>query len=86
MTDPFRPRYLLADNRLAVYAGDGSERCLVCGTRDPQASLYVGQAYRFNDEGLPERFPVCDDDHALMWMRAVWLRSLGPIHGERLRG
>jgi hypothetical protein len=69
-------RYLACDDRVAFFSGDGSERCLVCGWR-ASPSLYVGQAGRLTDEGLPERFPVCDEEHGLLWMKRVWLRALG---------
>jgi hypothetical protein len=60
-----------ADGRIEWFTGDGSERCLVCAFRGTP-SFYVGQRGRRTDEGYPERFPVCDEEHGLMWMRRIW--------------
>jgi len=73
--------HYLADGRVALYRGDGSERCLVCGWRGVP-SYYVVQPQRTTDEGLPERFPVCDQEHALMWMRNLYDRVLGAALGD----
>jgi hypothetical protein len=64
-----------ADGRISFFLGDGSERCLVCGWRGTD-SRYVGQTGMLTDEGLPERFPVCDIEHGLLWMGRVWSRAL----------
>jgi len=55
---------------LAFYRGDGSERCLVCGVRD-YPSWYVGYRDRLTDEGLPERFAVCSEEHGLVFAGRV---------------
>lgn len=70
-----KPVKLLAEGRVALYRGIGSERCLVCRWR-AHPSVYVGQLGRFTDDGLPERFPACGQEHALMLMRAIWEHAL----------
>jgi hypothetical protein len=72
------PDFFTADDRIAWFRGDGSERCLVCHVRDPGASYYVGQRARMTHEGLPERFPVCGEEHGLMWMVTVWTLAFEP--------
>lgn len=74
MTSRIVPLYFALNGRIAFYAGDGSERCLVCGVRGTP-SLYVGQRGVRTDEGLPERFPVCDDEHGQMWMEQLFARQ-----------
>ena len=69
------PAFFTAKDRLEWFHGDGSERCLVCGSR-ATPSYYVGQRGYLTDEGLAERFPVCGEEHGIMWMRGVWRRSL----------
>lgn len=39
----------------SIERGDGSERCLICGSRDSRFSFYVW---------LPGPFPVCGQLHA----------------------
>jgi hypothetical protein len=75
VTPRIAEHHTAADGRVTFYRGDGSERCLVCDVRDVP-SWYVGQTGRLTDEGLPERFPVCDETHGLLWMRRVWLACL----------
>lgn len=55
---------------LLIYRGDGSERCVVCEWRQ-YPSWYVGRPGVVTDEGLPERVPVCSDEHAAL---VVWSR------------
>ena len=61
------PIRLLACGLLALYAGDGSERCLICGWRGAP-SYYMGAAGVLTDDGLPVRFPCCDVEHGLLWV------------------
>jgi hypothetical protein len=65
------PIDIICSGRAALYMGDGSERCVVCGDRS-EGSYYVGQFMYETDEGLPERYPVCDVEHAYAWMRYLW--------------
>lgn len=67
-----KPISLWAAGRIAMYAGDGSERCVGCAEH---AFYYVGQYGRLDDDGLPERFPVCSVAHAKRWMRWVWSKA-----------
>ena len=65
------PIEIICEGRAALYSGDGSERCVVCQSRE-LPSYYVGQQFMFTDEGLPERFPVCSIYHAYLWMEYLW--------------
>lgn len=67
---PIEPLKLAADGRVAFYRGDGSERCAVCGSRSAP-SLYVGQVGQRTEEGWPERFPVCNVRHGLLFIKSV---------------
>jgi hypothetical protein len=81
MTRRIVPIYFALNHRIAFYRGDGSERCLVCGWRQ-HPSLYVGQTGMITDEGLPERFPVCSDEHGRMWMEQMFARSFQLSFGD----
>ena len=48
--------------------GDGSERCLICGTRDFFRSFYVRVETLIGDERRHCSFPICGYYHARDWV------------------
>lgn len=63
------PVYVAA--QIAYYPGDGSERCLICRWRSAP-SWYVGRVGVVTDDGLPERYPACSEEHGKQIADELW--------------
>ena len=59
---------------MKIEHGDGSERCVVCGLRQPNYSLYAYIVGELNDLGEQVKFPVCRIAHAREWF-AIYHRG-----------